>query len=332
MLDIEQLLTPVSPASPCGEDLSFSSELDAIAQARKADDPSLEQGPWVTTLKEADWKFVAKRCAQLIETRSKDLQLAVWLAEASAKTDGLRGLGDSLLLIAALCERYWEGLYPLPEDGYEQRIGNLCWITARIPQLVKECPITEGAAFSMQDFEAARAHGPEAMADAEAQRRRSSRTFYENLMRDCDHCAAALGDLERIMDDKLGTDGPAFSAAKAALNDLIHFVSPGARESGALQQEKAAAAAAPAAAQPAAASAPAKANDGPVQSRAQALAQLRAVAEFFRRTEPHSPVAYLAEKAAHWGEQPLHVWLRSVIKDDASLGRLEELLGVEKKE
>ncbi|MCA1246193.1 type VI secretion system protein TssA, partial [Massilia sp. MS-15] len=69
--------------------------------------------------------------------------------------------------------------------------------------------------------------------------------------------------------------------------------------------------------------------DGPLHSREQALAQLRGVAEFFRRTEPHSPVAYLAEKAARWGEQPLHAWLRSVIKDDTSLARLEELLGIE---
>jgi type VI secretion system protein ImpA len=67
---------------------------------------------------------------------------------------------------------------------------------------------------------------------------------------------------------------------------------------------------------------------GPLQSRTQALAQLREVAEFFRRTEPHSPVAYLAEKAAHWGEQPLHVWLRSVVKDDASFAHIEEMLGV----
>lgn len=64
-------------------------------------------------------------------------------------------------------------------------------------------------------------------------------------------------------------------------------------------------------------------------SRAQALAQLRAVAEFFRRTEPHSPVAYLADKAAKWGEVPLHLWLRSVVKDQASLAQIEEMLGID---
>jgi type VI secretion system protein ImpA len=60
------------------------------------------------------------------------------------------------------------------------------------------------------------------------------------------------------------------------------------------------------------------------------LQQLRLVADFFRRTEPHSPVAYLADRAASWGEMPLHVWLRSVIRDPAILAGMDELLAVPK--
>jgi type VI secretion system protein ImpA len=328
MLNIEQLLAPISERQPCGADISFSPELDAIANARRADDPTLEQGAWVTTLKEADWKFVGKRCAQLIEQRSKDLQLAVWLAEASAKTAGLRGLADSLLLIAALCERYWDHLYPMPDEGgFEQRIGNLHWIASRAPQMILEIPITEGAgsAYSMKDFEVARMHGGPEAEDLAAAQRHGSRVFYEELMRDCDHCAAALADLERVVDDRIGDEGPSLSAAKAALQSLIHFVTPAAREAGALAQ-----AGPDAPVEAADGPVPRAISSGPIQNRAQALAQLRIVAEFFRRTEPHSPVAYLAEKAANWGEQPLHLWLRAVIKDDAALARLEELLGVEK--
>ena len=67
---------------------------------------------------------------------------------------------------------------------------------------------------------------------------------------------------------------------------------------------------------------------GPIRTRAQAIAQLRDVARFFRETEPHSPVSYFAEKAAAAGEQDLHTWLRSVVKDQASLAHIEELLGV----
>ena len=35
----EQLLAPISEAQPCGDDIAFSSEMDAIARARQAEDP-----------------------------------------------------------------------------------------------------------------------------------------------------------------------------------------------------------------------------------------------------------------------------------------------------
>jgi len=329
MYTVEQLLKPVSAAAPCGEDLAFSPELDAIVQARKADDPTIEQGAWVTTLKEADWKFVAKRCALLIETRSKDLQLAVWLAEASAKTGGLRLLGDALLVIGALCERYWDDLYPqADEDGFERRIGNLCWLTARVPQLVTECPATEGAAMSMRDIAAARAHGAEAIAGVEAARSKTSPAFQQALLDDCHHCLAALDALDAALDARIEADGPSFSGARTALQNLAHFVSPTAVAP--LAPAASGAAASSGAVVQAPASAPALA--GPIASRAQAIGQLRLVADYFRQTEPHSPVAYLAEKAANWGEQPLHLWLKTVVKDAGALAHVEELLGIVKQE
>jgi type VI secretion system protein ImpA len=229
-------------------------------------------------------------------------------------------------VLAALCERYWDDVYPLPDEGgFEQRIGNLCWIAARAPQLVRETALTEGAGFSMIDFEFARSRpAGEGEGDLEAARRRTSRAFYQALFEDSAHCVAAVGELERVVDERLGADGPGFTAAKAALQDVIHFVTPFAREAGvaaaAVPVEQAAAAPVQVQAAPA---------HGPLQTRAQALAQLRSVAEFFRRTEPHSPVAYLADKAASWGEQPLHVWLRGVVKDPAVFAQLEEMLGMQ---
>jgi type VI secretion system protein ImpA len=324
MFDIDKLLQPVSSAQPCGEDLAFSPEMDAVNRARQADDPSIEQGAWVTTLKEADWKFVAKRCAELIETRSKDLQLAVWLAEAAVKTDGLAGLAPSLRLLAALCERYWDEVHPLPdEDGHERRIGNLAWIAARIAPLVKEVPLAPGV--TMMAWEAARARGPEAVAELEAARAKAPSGTRQALATAAEECLAALAEMERVADDRLGADGPSFGTARAALRDFSDLAAP----AGAAAPAQVAAAPGAAPLPVVVAASAVRVVEGPLQSREQALAQLRAVAEFFRRSEPHSPVAYLAEKAARWGEQPLHAWLRSVIKDDASLARLEELLGIE---
>jgi type VI secretion system protein ImpA len=322
MLDMDALLAPIAPGNPCGADLAFSPEVDEIARARLADDPSLEQGAWVTALKEADWKLVGKRCTALLQTRSKDLQLAVWLAEANAKTGGMRGLAEGLELVAALCGRYWEGLHPqADEDGFERRIGNLSWLAGRIAPLVKTIPLAENGVLTLQAWEVARAKGPEAVAELETARARAKGAFVQTLLADCEACLAALQGLERVVDGQLGADGPGYSVGRAALRDVVDLLEPVAGAAP-TPTEAAAGGAVTAQALP-------MSLDGQVAHRDQALAQLRQVAEFFRRTEPHSPVAYLAEKAARWGEQPLHAWLRSVIKDDASLARLEDLLGIE---
>ncbi|SIQ47572.1 type VI secretion system protein ImpA [Janthinobacterium sp. TND4EL3] len=338
MFNLEQLLHPVSAVSPCGADITFSQELDAVARARQHDDPSLDQGEWVTALKEADWPFVATRCEQLIATHSKDLRVAVWLAEAHARTRHFRGLGDGYALLAGLCERYWDGLYPPAEEGdHEQRIGNLYWLLSRTPQLVREIPLTEGSGgqFALQDFDAARqraaacqAQGAaeqgwgEARQDAaptlaqmEAARQKNPREFADGLLADAQYCMQSLLALERSVDARLGTDGPSFRAARDALEGAIHFIAP-------LAPGADLAAAPPAAGQ-------GGGSGGAIVQRQQALAQLRQVADFFRRTEPHSPVAYLADKAATWGELPLHLWLRAVVKDQGTLAQLDEMLGMD---
>jgi type VI secretion system protein ImpA len=83
-INLPELLMPISDASPCGDDLLFSTDFDEIQDARRYDDPSLDQGEWVTEIKEADWSFVVERSTGLLRTHTKDLRLAVWLTEALA--------------------------------------------------------------------------------------------------------------------------------------------------------------------------------------------------------------------------------------------------------
>jgi type VI secretion system protein ImpA len=64
------------------------------------------------------------------------------------------------------------------------------------------------------------------------------------------------------------------------------------------------------------------------QNRADALRRLAAVGDYFRKTEPHSPVAYLVQRAVRWGEMPLDEWLQDVIHDETVLGQLREMLGM----
>jgi type VI secretion system protein ImpA len=335
MFVADQLLNPIRADQPSGADLAFSPELDAITLARKFDDPSLDQGEWVTDLKEADWDFVVKRCAALLENKSKDLRLAVWLAEAGAKKYRMRGLAEALRVVAGLFEQYWDqGLFPEADgDDHDQRVGNLSWILARIPALLREMPVTDGngSGYSLIDFEVARKnpnHPDLKLGDMESAKRANSLKFRTEFAADAAYLLDAILQLEKAADDRLAKESPGFSSAREAVKTMLHLM--------------------PSPSTPAAVGAPVTAetisNDqgmphipatpvyagppGAIHTRADAIGQLRAVAEFFRRTEPHSPVSYFADKAANAGEQDLHEWLRSVVKDPGSLSHIEELLGV----
>jgi type VI secretion system protein ImpA len=234
-----------------------------------------------------------------------------------------------LRLLAGLCEQFWNnGLHPLADDGdQEQRIGNLRWILGRAPALLREMALTEGrnSAYSTADFDSARKQGAKAtakLADMETALRNNSPQFCARFSADAQFCLTALLQLEQAADACLGADSPSFATFKEALQTIQSAMPALAPD--------AAAAEAPAVTDPACAPTPLEAAQaGTIQNRTQALAQLRLIAQFFRRTEPHSPVSYFADKAADAGEQNLHAWLRSVVKDRDSLAHIEELLGIQ---
>ncbi|MDO9001915.1 MAG: type VI secretion system protein TssA [Aquabacterium sp.] len=354
----EALLAPIAGGLPCGADLSFSTEFDQIAEMRREDDPTLDQGEWVTALKVADWPGVVRQCTHLLSQQTKDLRLAQWLTEALALTQGYAGLLQGLQLCTALCENHWDDLHPQADDGdMDQRVGNMTWLLQRLVSLANTRPLTrgrQGAVYSLQDMAIAhqwQAQQERSPQDARAQA--SDRVTLEQFMRalretpkdelratlqTVQACEQQLRAWQTVVDAKLGHQGPSFVSAKEALSGAVHDVERLAREVGAL-------AAAPDEQPAGTHDAESKADGGtaddlsrqgtakgPLRSRAQALQQLRDVAAFFRRTEPHSPVAYLAEKAVKWGDMPLHEWLRKVVKDQGSMSHLHELLGVEPEE
>jgi len=361
-IDLAPLIAPLEGASPCGGDLLFSSDFDAIQHARRFDDPSLDQGEWVTDIKEADWSFVIERCTLLLKTQTKDLRLAAWLTEALAMKQGLAGLSQGYALLATLSERYWDSVHPLPEgDDAEYRLGNVAWLVGRTSQLLREVPLTQSSsgAFTGLDWEVATnvaqairrdpdraddiARGKPSIEQIDAAKRATPAAFYRTLITDLKAFEAAMLALERELDTRAGTAAPSFRQVKDAYEFVFTLAERFARDVGA-KLEPVAEQPAPSAerAEPsfktapsletsmlANADAPAAVHPtGPIQTRADAVAQLRAVARFFRSTEPHSPAAYLAEKAAEWADMPLHQWLSAVVKDDGSLAHIRELLGV----
>lgn len=347
MSDFTALLQPLSGDTPTGPDLSFSPDFDRIQEMRRADDPTLAQGEWVTELKLADWPGVAAACEDLLQHKTKDLRIAGWLLEAWAQQHGYAGLADGIELAHGLCAAFWPDLHPQPDDGdFELRAGALARVLGLVASLASALPVLtrERSTYSLRDMDAARALAAamakardpsevptagKVTADDIAKAQRETRPAeVAARLADARRARAALGELQTLVDAHLGDEGPGFTAARDALDAAVHALDRLAREmgAGAASPAEGAAAATPGAAPPP----PSLALGTAPTTRAQALAQLRLVAEFFRTTEPHSPVAYLAERAAHWGELPLHEWLRLVLKDAGSLAQLDELLGVQR--
>lgn len=355
----EVLLSPIAGGQPCGEDLSFSTEFDQIADMRREDDPTLDQGEWVTTLKVADWPGVVQLTTRLLTERTKDLRLAMWLTEALALTQGYGGLNQGLQLCAALCQQYWADLYPQADDGdMEERIGNIAWLLQRLVQLADTRPVVrtrQGTTYSLQDWRAAKlqqSNGSGVGADSgqtdkvtlDQFKRAMNETKREDMSTNLSALREANTQLlnwQAMIDGHLGDNGPGFVAAKEALSQALHDMERLAREAGlsAAPADDTTDSDLPGDAGAGTSdsiddqSSPrAGGTGGPLRTRAQALQQLRDVAAFFRRTEPHSPVAYLAEKAVKWGDMPLHEWLRKVVKDQGAMSHLQELLGIENDE
>ncbi len=347
-MNLDAILAPLPGASPCGDDLSFDTAFDDILELRREDDPTLAQGAWVRELQRADWPGVVAMGTNLLTTRTKDLRLAGWWLDASARVSGWRGLADGLELVEGLCARYWDDLHPRAEgDDHEVRIGNLAWLLGRVEAMAQAAPVV-GAGderCGLADVRAARLRATRPVRDDETahdreQRERDDRVQHGlrlldartigELDADARRAQQALRALEVIVDRELGADGPAFGAARQAIDDAVGEFERMRRDSGGAVVPSVAASPTSAVAQPESMS-PLSTTiaRGMPGTRSEALAQLRLVAEFFRRTEPHSPVAYLADKAAQWGDMPLHTWLRSVMREPSALAHLEELLGVE---
>lgn len=342
-MNFDALLAPVSDALPCGPDLSFSAEFDAVQELRRADDPTLDQGEWVTSLKTADWPGAAAQCDQLLSLRSKDLRVAAWLTDANARLQGYGGLADGLTLCRMLCESFWADVHPQMDDGNdtEQRGGALRWLLAQVEVLAPTLAVLKHGTrtYSLRDIASAQvfARSPERSGEAAssderitpddiaAARRGTPPEFFGVNLGEAQRAQLALSELQAVVDPLLGVDGPAFTGARRALEDAVHAVERLAREA---DPTGAAGGLGDVASDSMGSASQGSTFNGSLRTRAEALQQLRAVAEFFRRTEPHSPVAYLADRAAQWGDMPLHAWLRAVMKDAGSLSHIEELLGV----
>lgn len=354
VLDLDRLLAPVDGANPCGESLRWDPVYDEIRKARREEDRDALGGDAPVL---ADWDTVLGKASDALAHRSKDLMLAGFLIEASVQLHGYRGLRDGLRAINGLLDAYWEQLYPLPDgDDLEPRVAPLVWLTeadrgARLPNRLREVALAAGSANGAVPSWAhwkSRYVTPrnETEDDAAYERRRSEAEarakafedavaatplpYYAALREDIAECLAELRRLDSLLDQRMGRSAPGTAAVRQSLDECAALVNRILKDKGGLADAPATDAALGAGASSAEAGPATPA--GPIQSREDALRRLAEVAAFFRKTEPHSPVSYLVQRATLWGRMSLEELVTEIVKDQGTRDQIGELLGFVRRE
>jgi type VI secretion system protein ImpA len=341
VIDVKTLIAPIPGENPAGEDLSFSNEFDAIKEARRSEE-NLAQGEWEREIKAAEWPKVRQMTTELLETRTKDLQLAAWLTEAASHLHGCPGLCHGLTLTRELIANFWGYVYPSIEDGPAMRAGKISWLNSNLPAVIEIIPLTaqNAGAYALRQWNEAKdvdnlgRKDPAAMKRAVDEGKLTSEvfnkavadtpeTFYEGLYAEIMASQDAFKLLEKQVEVKFGDEAPSLAAVRETIENCVQIITRIAKEKGMLGGPVTTRLEPEITTDPAVAQTTVRAG-----SREEALRKLIEAAHYFKANEPHSPVGFLIDRAANWGRMTFDEWLREVLTDETQLQSVRKLLGM----
>lgn len=355
--DLGALLTPISAEAPAGSDLrqDYSPDSlyyrlrDARSEARAAE-RAIDAGN-TDAIALPHWRAVRDLAIEVLSQRSKDIEIATWLTEALLRDSGLVGLAAGCRLLAGLAETYWDGFFPQPdEEGLAGRLAAITGLNGAggegtVLQALRRTALfsrPDGTPFEFWDYlrsaETAAIGDPERRQQridsgvlpfetVENEARAAGGAQFVQLHDRAAEAAAAWLVLGQILDQRAGADAPSTSQVRDLLQQIEdaaeRFAPPGAGAPEAVP-------AAPSAEvvgtdRPAAPAAPRA--DG-LASREDALCALAQIGEFFRRTEPLSPITYTLQEAARRSRLTWPELLEEIVPDSASRSVILSSLGI----
>lgn len=355
-IDIESLLSPFEGDTPSGtdprEDFSQNAPYRALRAARgtartaerTADaDPTAEQTP------PPEWRTVRQVAIRLLGATCKDLEVAAWLAEALVRTDGLPGVAVAAQLIAGLVRGFWDNglLPPLDSDGIAGKVAPVEGLSGTGGDGTLMQPLRKTMLFLRPDGtpvpfwsfeqsmklkgEADQARVKQRIAagvipfdDMERDARTAGGARFAALRKDARKALEAWNDMSAALDVAAGGDSPSTSRVRLLLEEILAAANRYApAEVVAVEAEPEEAGMAEVAEGGGAVAArPAR------ESREDMLRDLSRIAEFFRRTEPHSPLAYTLDEAVRRGRMTLPDLLEELVPDAGARSNILTQLGI----
>jgi len=331
--DAESLLQPLSGEQPCGQNLDDTGGLVAFDALRLFGQPRSPEAPPDTddADKEAakakppiEWPRVQSDALEALG-KSKDLRLLAYLGTAALRTEGLPSFASVLTTASRWLDTYWAQVYPLlDEDAIARRNALNCLadpmaVVDRVWRLPLVASRQHGR-YGLRDIEIARgqvAPGPlEAKPDEAAIRAAFGEMPTEELTaldRSVADALAALNSIDARMRSEGGPDvAPDFAPLSTQFAKLNRFL----REQ--VESRNGAGAGAVAGGDGAGAASFAV---GGIASRQDAIRALDAVAEYFRRNEPSSPIPLFVDRAKRLVAKNFLEVLADIAPDALSVAR-----------
>ena len=333
MLDTARFLEPLDAEAPCGRDLEYEPDFQAMEQAARGK-PEQQYGDTIIEAEPPDWKQVRERAFSLLE-QTRDLRVATYLTLALTATEGLPGLRDGLMLLQGMVEHYWESVYPLldPEDDYDptvrlNAIANLTDPESALP-MVRAAPALSSkgiGTFSLEEVLIASeklpppkdpdaAPDPKAVTaaamDADMEGLRATQAAVDGALGSLDGIEAALA--QRVQPGL----GPDLAALRGLLKPTLSIVNEWLAQRGAPSGVETVSSAEDA--QQGSDEAETRlASFGQIRTRDEVVQALDAVCAYYSRHEPSSPVPILLERAKVLVAKDFMEILRNLAPDGVS--------------
>jgi type VI secretion system protein ImpA len=293
----ERLAVGISPDNPAGENLEDTQLLASFDGYRVFGQMA---PPGVDT----DWRDIRDKALEGLG-QSRDLRLLAHLGAAALRTQGLAGFCDVLGVASRWFEGFPDKLYPLvDEDAILRRNALNCFADRMaIVEAVRRQPLVVNAqlgSFSLRHFEIATGTQPATESDGEppsaahvsAALSEAPDDQIAPLAASLEAGVAALRHVDGAMRGTSGTEGaPTFDALLTALEQARKILADE------LATRAANAAPADGSADGEVVGAGGAIAIGSIRSRDDAIRALDAVATFFRKNEPSSPVPIFIERA-----------------------------------
>ena len=340
--DSGPLLQPITGERPCGDNLDDTDLLSGFdtyrlfGQAKPLDAPAEPAVKGMPTEKRIpkpagspEWVEIRDKALAAL-ARSKDLRLLATLGTALLRTDGVPAFSETLNVASQWLETYWGQTYPLvDEDTISRRNALNCFADPMaVVDALRRSPLVSSrqhGTFTLRDIDIATGQVTPTGGDTRVDEKQLNAAFGAMALEDLEmlhgSVTGAVESLDKI-DDAMSTAAgseatPDFGALKAQFVRISQVL----RAELALRPAGGPAARVEAAPDSAASAGPVVSAGGVIQSRQDAIRVLDAVAEFFKRTEPSSPIPLFLARAKRLVSKDFLEVLEDIVPDAVAQAR-----------